>query len=268
MSTYDSHTKDVFVSDLMIDSRIQRQEGADQRRVDHIAGHFNPAALGTIIVSLRDNGDLAILDGMHRSAGAKKAGYDGPIKAQVFVGLTLAEEAELFLLFNNTKSPSAITKFVVKVVTGDPSSVELDSIIRKHGWRIRASVQPGSIAAVEALEKVYRRGGGPLAVGRYPLITDKTLAVITEAWGHDFAGANGHIIGGLGQVFARFEDSVDQHKLVTEIAHTMPTTLVARAKQLRDVQGGTVPAAMAKILAGLHNNRRRTNLLPDWVWIR
>jgi hypothetical protein len=52
------------------------------------------------------------------------------------------------------------------------------------------------------------------------------------------------------------------------LADTRPGVLIGRSKALRDLQGGTIAAAMAKTLVGLYNKRRRTNLLPEWVWVR
>jgi hypothetical protein len=72
----------------------------------------------------------------------------------------------------------------------------------------------------------------------------------------------------VAQIYGRFESGVDTKKLVTEMAQTRPDVLIGKARALAAVQGGTVPAAMAKILAGMHNSRRRTNVLPEWVWIR
>jgi len=56
--------------------------------------------------------------------------------------------------------------------------------------------------------------------------------------------------------------------LVSEMQATRPGIVIGKAKALRDSQGGTLPAAAAKVLVGMHNRKRRTNLLPDWVWIR
>jgi len=41
-----------------------------------------------------------------------------------------------------------------------------------------------------------------------------------------------------------------------------------KARMLQDMQGGTTQAAFAKLLVGLYNSKKRTNLLPEWVWVR
>lgn len=74
--------------------------------------------------------------------------------------------------------------------------------------------------------------------------------------------------GGVGLLLARFGREVDQRKLSNEMAKTRPLTVVGRARVIKDSQGGTLPAAMAKVLHGMHNHGRRTNRLPEWVWTR
>jgi len=263
-----SHHKTVSLDDLTIDPEIQRREGIDQRRVNKIASAFNPLALGVITVSQRADGRLVVLDGAHRSAGARQAGYTGFISAEVITGLTIAEEASLFLLLNETKTPSALTKFLVRAVTGEPEAVEMLAIVTAHGWTVRTASETGNIAAVTAIERVYRNGGGSLPDGRHPELLSRVLAIITEAWEHDSQSVSASMLMAVAQLLGRFGTSVDTKKIVAEMQATRPTVMVGRARVLCNAQGGTVSAALAKILAGLHNKKRRANLLPEWVWVR
>lgn len=263
-----SHQKAVSLDDLTIDQRVQRREGVDQVRVEKMASNFNPLALGTITVWQRGDGRLVVLDGMHRTAAARQSGYTGLVNAIVIEGIDLAEAADLFLLLNATKTPSAITKFLVRVVSGEPAAVEMNSIIEAHGWRVRPASGPGNLTAVTAVERSYRNAGGAVSEGEHPEILDRALDVVTAAWEHDQGAVDSHMILAVSQLVGRFGASLDTKKLVAEMQDTRPGVLIGRAKVLRDAQGGTVPAALAKILAGLHNKKRRTNLLPEWVWIR
>jgi hypothetical protein len=249
--------------------RTQRVEGVDQRRIDKMAATgFNPDALGLFILSERADGTLVCLDGMHRRALAQQAGYTGHVDAKVFTGLTLAEEAALFILYNDKKNVSAISKFAARVLAGDETAVEINNIVTRLGWTIRISSHPGSLPAVDALERVYRTGAGTVTAGAHPVLTERTLSTLTEAWGHDPLAVQNHMLSGVAQVYGRFGDAVDTVKLVREMQDTQPRVMVGRAKALQHIQGGTVPGALAKILVGMHNHRRRSNLLPEWVWTR
>lgn len=268
MTGITSHHKTVSIEDLVIDKRVQRMEGIDQPRVDKIAANFNPLALGTITVSQREDGRMVVLDGMHRCAGARKAGHKAFVNAEVIEGLTIAQEAELFLLLNATKTPSALSKFLVRVVMDEPEAVEISDILTAHGWRVTPQMGAGIITAISAVERVYVNGNSTVQSGRHPDILDRTFEIVTAAWEHDQSAGQQHILLAVAQLIGRFGPSLDTAKLVKEMQGTRPGVLVGRAKVLRDAQGGTVPAALAKILAGMHNKKRRTNLLPEWVWIR
>lgn len=258
----------VSLDEIVIDLRVQRAEGIDQRRVAAMAATFDPDAMGVLILSQRDDGSLVCIDGMHRRSAALQAGFKKPVDARVFTGLTMADEAALFLLYNTKKDPSAISRFKARVMKGEEDAVALDGILHKLGWKISTAGEQGNLAAIEALEAVYRNGAGSVPEGAHPDLAERTLTVTTGAWGYDPTGANAILLRGVGQLLGRFGDAVDVAKIVRELQGTQPRALVGRAKTLKDAQGGTSAAALAKILVSLHNNRRRTNLLPEWVWVR
>lgn len=259
----------VPLDDIIIDLDVQRQEGTDQRRVDQMAANFDPDALGLFILSQRADGTLACLDGMHRRAAALAAGHKQFVDARIFTGLSKAEEAALFLLYNNKKDPSAISRFKARTIKGDRVAVAIDRIVHEYGWKISTlKNDPGVLAAVEAAERVYRTGAKALPDGDYPEVLARTLNLITAAWGHDPVGTHGAVLEGIGQLYARFGDAVDTPKLIRDLQGTTPRPLIGEAKTLRDLQGGTIAAALAKRLTGIHNSRKRSNLLPEWVWVR
>lgn len=266
--TSTSHQKTVSLDELIYDPKVQRAEGTDQRRVAKMAAEFDPDALGTIICSLRANGTLAVLDGGHRWAAAKLFGWTEPLDAKVFVGLTTAEEAGLFLLYNNKKDPSAISRFLLRVVAGDEVASGINDVLGKHQWTVSPDPRPGALAAINKAEEVYRTGCGTLPAGQHADLLDSVLDIITAAWEWETGSADGSMLAAVAQLMGRYGSAVDRNKLVREMQGTRPKVLIGRARSLRDFQGGTVPAALAKILAGMHNNKKRTNLLPDWVWIR
>lgn len=258
----------VWLDEMTIDQEVQRKEGVNQRQVDKMAANFEPDALGTFILSQRDNGTLVVLDGMHRRAAGIAAGYNAYVDAKVFSGLTVAEEASLFLLYNDKKDPSAVSKFHARVLSQDAEAVEMFQIISTNGWTIAQGDSNGYLSAVNAVERVYTTGAGTLKRGRYANILEVVLSVVTESWGHDSDATNGTVLQGLGQLYGRFQGDVDSKKLVSELQQTQPKILIGQSKLLTSAQGGTNSAALAKVVTGLHNKRRRTNLLPEWVWVR
>lgn len=244
---------------IATDAGTQRVEGVDERRVAKMAADFRPHLLGTLTASERPNGSLVVIDGAHRLTTCRMVGYAKPVSVEVFSGLSVAEEAALFLGRNTAKMPSAISKFIARVAEGDPDAVAMHKIITNHGWRVGVENEKGVLAAVDAFERVYRTGAD---------VANATLSIITEAWEHDRKSTDLAIILGVGQLMSRWGDKVDRVKLIHEMQQTRPGVLIGKARALRDVQGGTIGAALAKVLVGIHNNRKRTNLLPEWVWTR
>ena len=253
---------------ISIDTRVQRVEGCDERRVNKIASNFNPRALGSITLSRRDDNTYVCLDGRHRWTAAQQVGYTGKLPAIVHEGLTLDEEAELFLLLNDFKAPSLVSKFLVRVVQGDEVAVKINNILSRHGWRVMNGASHGYLNAIGAVEAAYINGAGSLNAGEHPEVLERVIATITAAWGHETAGAHSTIIKGLAQLYGRFGDAVNIEKLAREMCMTTPARLVGNANTLKDVQGGTAPSAMAKVLVGMHNNTLRKAHLPEWVWTR
>lgn len=257
----------VHISALRVDPIVQR--ALDSRRAAALAENFNPDSVGALVVSLREDGNYYILDGQHRKAAAIIAKYDGKLNCLVHKGLSLEAEAALFRTLNESKLVGAIDKFRIRIVEEDKDATAINNIMNEYGWQIYqgSTKTTGAFAAVVALEKVYN-GAGVLTEGKHDALVQYTIYTITKAWGHDSAGGHAAIVGGLGQLFARFGRNVDIDKLTHEMSKCRPVDLVARAKSMKDNQGGTVPAAMAKVLVGLHNKSRRTNRLPDWRWTR
>lgn len=259
----------VALDEVTVDPKVQRDEGLDQRRVNDMASRFNRNALGVLILSQRRDGTLVCLDGMHRTAAARQAGHMLPMEAIVYTGLSVAEEASLFLLYNDKKDPSAISRFKARVIAEDPIAADIARIIAAHGWTVGTSkAEAGIFAAIDKAEAVYRNAGKTLPEGRHPEVLDSVLTILTSAWEYDPKSTHGALVVGVAQLVGRFGKAIDYKKLIDEMQGTRPGVLMGRARNLADIQGGTVSAAVAKILVGLHNNRRRVNLLPEWVWIR
>lgn len=247
--------KQVPVSALIVDPDLQR--GQDPRRVAKIETEFDEGALGVITVSQRANGAMHVVDGQHRVAAARLArGDDFKMTARVFVGLSTEEEARLFRLLNNTAKPSAVDLFRIRVLEGDPVAVEIDRILAKHGWRIMLQTADGFFAATASAERVYRAD---------PTAVEHAISAVTRAWGKDRAAVDGRVFEGIGMLFARYGDLIDQQELVDRLSRSgTPGQLIGKARGLRELIGGTLTSALAEIVVEMYNSRRRTRALPAW----
>lgn len=255
--------EDLPVAKLTVDPDVQRS--IDKIRVDRIVKDYRTDALGTVVVSRRDDGTCHVIDGQHRVAATVSAGYgDRSITCLVYERLTRADEAAMFRRLNNTRQVTPVDKFRVRVVEGDDTALTLNAILHRHGWKVERTKHAGVFAAVSAFETVYTgKLAGPGDTAR---VCDTLIGIITEAWGHDADGARAEIISGIGAVLLRYNTRVDVPKIVAELGQIKsgPRGLVGKARGLRDYRGGRLSDALAEIVVELLNKQRRTNRLPEW----
>lgn len=254
----------VPVSAISTDHRVNTRP-VDFAWVDKKATEgFDPNRLGVPIVSRRDDGTYVWLDGQNRGELMRRSGWgDQKVQCRVFTGLTLAQEAELFLGHNDNRQVKPLHKFLARVTAGDADAVAITKIVESYGWKIQESGASNGISAVRAVESVYLSDradndrGGVLRV---------TLRVVTEAWGYRSEAVDGRILQGVGALFNRFGDLIDRAALVKKLAEypAGASGVIGNARGLQQYQGGTVIHCVAETVHTAYNARRRKNLLPDW----
>ena len=239
---------------LMVDPAIQRS--LDPRRAAKIAAEYDPEALGTLTVSLRDNGNFHIVNGQHRWTAARMAvGESAELPCQVYTGLSPEDEARLFRLHNATTKPQAIDLFRVRVIEGDKAATEIDQIIRGAGWDIALNSGPHTFSAVAAADRLYKLD---------PAAVEKSIVTITKAWGHD--EADGRVFEGLGLLYRRYGDAVNLSALVDRLSAFSggQRNLLGTARGAAVLLKVTVPRAVAGVAVQEYNARRKSRALPSW----
>lgn len=226
---------------------------------------FDPNGLGVPIVSHRGEGSYVWLDGQNRGELMRRAGWgDQKIQCRVFYGLTLAQEASLFLVHNDNRQVKPLYKFLARVTAGEPDAVAINRIANSHGWKIGETSSEKGITAVVALDKVFQSDKNP--DGGKGNVLELTLRAVTEAWGYKSEAVDGRILVGIGALFNRFGDAIDRAALVKKLAEfpAGASGVLGKARGLQQFQGGTVSHCVAEVIVVAYNSRRRTNTLPDW----
>lgn len=86
--------------DFLVDSSYHRPLHKDTVRL--IINNFNIKAIGEITVSVRENGDLYIIDGAHRIAALISLGMgEHQVRTNALYDLSIDEENKLYKLLNN-----------------------------------------------------------------------------------------------------------------------------------------------------------------------
>lgn len=200
----------VKLGDVRVNPEVQRE--FVPAKATAIAARFNPELFKIPVVNRRD-GYAWVVDGQHRIEGLKiwlGDGWENQLfEADVYDGLSAADEAELFLGLNDAMAVNAFNKFRVAVVAGRPDESAVARIVTEQGLTI--SRDPGAteyaVKAVGTLLKVYRAAG--------PVVLARTLAILRDAYG--VPGLQQLTVAGLANVIQRYGDGIDDNLMVERL---------------------------------------------------
>lgn len=231
--------------------------------VDKIEKEFNPALVGTLAVSERSSTKYAVIDGQTRAEGMRRRGFD-EAPCVIYEGLTLAQEAELFALFQTQRrSMNSAMRFKAEVIAGHREAQAVNEIVEAAGFRIdynrRAADDPRpAIPAVAALEFIYRGCRDKRAkLTEHPELLAETLYVIQQAWPNYVETAtSAFILRGLGFYLVQAEN-LDQDRLIERLRKITPSELAKRAEALKEGRGltGNSPAYLAEAIESVYRKR-------------
>lgn len=247
----------VPIDKLFIDRRYQAK--LSPSRVKRLQENYSPVAAGLLLVSARNNGMFAVIDGQHRLRAMQNLGATHAL-CVVVVGLSSAEEADLFIKCNtNRKRPKAIDVFRARLEANDPVALEIKEVVESFGYRIGfADKKPSKrgLVCVGALDMIYsRRGVDGLR---------KALAVVFEAWPDSALANQAIVIDGVNRFLAHYETEISIQQLIERLSKHEPAILLREARALTEVLGGQGPSNFARsILKYWNYGRRQENRLGD-----
>jgi len=260
---YETDTLQLVVSELRADMSYQR-EHTEAWLAARVGDNLDLNLLGMPRVSQRQDGTYWVIDGWGRRTLMMLSGLgDEKITCIVYHGLTVAEEARLFLNFQDAVSHLKTGKFRAQVAAGDRDAVSIDSVVHSRGMSVGKD-GPMPIGSVDALYRVYYP---PTLKGARPDILAHTLDVVKDAWGSDRHARHGAILTAVGWVLAVHDGKVKKEDLSRKLAGYTggADRLLADSRFLIQQEAKTtLPNAVATKLIHLINKGKRTNKLPEW----
>lgn len=210
---------------LSIDPRIQRQ--LDPRRVAKLAKSWDDLMVGVITVSHRvgvlgnaagletDAADeYVIIDGQTRWNALKQVcGTDTTtctLRAEVFTGLTLKEEAAMFLQHNDRKGVTPLDTFRIALVAGEEWAEDIREIAAKYRWAVAGTGngKQRTFSAVGAARKIYAVDEG--------VSLERTFAVVDASWPTERTAIGVETLHGIGTLYAYYT-GLDTTGLITKL---------------------------------------------------
>lgn len=190
----------ISVDLIDVDRTYQRPE--DEKRVARIVETFRWDRFGAVVLSPRDGGRYAIIDGQHRARAAQLHPEVDFIPAVLIATEDIPAEAVAFVGINSErKNTSALELHFAQLAAGDEDAATIAQVCERAGVRIPrytgAGWKPRDTIAIGAIQSLINRRGAMRAREYLELLTTAEFAPITasqikaiEALMHDpeFAG--------------------------------------------------------------------------------
>ena len=244
----------IAARDLHIDHRVQRD--VQTTHVQRLVRDWNPQYAGVLIGSRRADGTVYLLDGFQRMQSRLQAGLPGYVfQVLVHRGLTLAEEAEIFLAHNRgRKNVAAYDVHHVALTLGDPVALAVDAAVRAAGFTVGRASGPRTVGCVSTMNRVVDRKTGDPANHqenlRHALVTYQS---VWGATGTDFF--RGEVVEALAIVYATYGDAISDRSLVHVLSRTTIAQLLAAAKT-RSPGNNRVVSQVVEIIVEQYDRRK------------
>ena len=226
----------VLREELIVDHRYQRKL---TDFVNKVRREWNPALVGTLIVSERPDGEKAIIDGQTRWEGSE--GHVDSLPCLIYEGLTMAEEAELFAdLQTKRRGMRTYDRFRAQLQAGKEPAPTIARIAQANGYDLDVEETGQTLRAIAALEKV-------LSDADEEHLED-VLRTIAAAWGPTYEAASAQMIRGVSR-FILNQERIDLERLVERLSRTTPDVLRHRASAISQGRGGGGSGSAGKYMA-------------------
>jgi hypothetical protein len=246
--------EEVKTTELRFDADYQRALGALHLKT--MEANFDPRGLGIIAVSERPDGHLYVIDGHHRCVICKKCGV-ADMRAEVFRGLSLEDEAGLFLLRNFFRAVTPAAKYKARIIVKEPQALAIKAAVEKAGFILDPSRQAGGevIAGVSKLDSIYESYGTDAIVS--------ILNIIRTAWPIDKHSRESSMIGGLA-AFMHMYPGVKPAELARKLEKPDSQEVLSKRRTYMRELATSGDTACARSIWIHYNKNRQSKRLPNY----
>lgn len=250
-SLYESTIEDIRTDELFIDHTYQHN--LDEQRAARYAADFKPNLLRTLVVNQRDPSRRVfyVVDGQHRYTAIQLLdNWPDTVRCEVFVGLTLAEEAMLYHELNTTPVRLArLDDYKSLLVGKQPEALAIDFAVRASGLELNRSSSPTTTQCIGSIVRVFRRyGAGNLT---------RTLRILHTAWASVPNSTPYQLVEGIAFLLDREKD-LDERRLIQVLSYTTPQAVVGKGRIMAGAQSINTVQGTIEAVRGLYDKALRT----------
>ena len=245
-------------ADLMVDLSYQRD--VNKIKVANIIKNYNPNAIGVVTLSIRENGDLYIIDGQHRVEALKQLGYGNTdINAIVFFDLTIEDEARLFVIMNESRTkPKKSDLYKASIKSGDVELIELNNMLNRNNICVGDKPGDGVIRAIGTLHKVNNKIG--------IINLEKVIKVLLSANGNNSTSFQAEYITAVSTIIVKYKN-VDTDRLALAIKKLgEPSLAIAKSHMIAsDVKFVTKSITLSSMIIDNYNYKLTKNKIDKYI---
>lgn len=242
--------------EMLVDPEIQRDEQV--REVTRIIAKFNPNALGTVILSARYDSQgrrrLYLIDGLQRKTVVDKLGRKDDMRALVHYGLTVEEEAELFLTYNFRQAVNAWDQFKARRRAHEQQALDIWNMLNTLGIPTHGSK---GFQAIGTADKIYSQKDGPARLFWALKMVRDIYDPLGEAGCYD-----GRVIEAFSMLYAHYGPRfIDEGNLKGKLLSMGGgwKGLIGAGQTNKQVNGGHIATGIANAIINVYNKSKRSD---------
>jgi hypothetical protein len=207
---YTKGFEELFAADLKVDTDVQRV--LDSKWANKLEATWDPKKVGIIMVSRRVSSDCYIVNGHHRTVVSLRKDPAAIMDCEVFEGLSIEEEADLFLDYNTHQKPIAVyDKYRIALKAGRPIEIRMAEAVLLRGLEFSPHKSNRQIAAIAACRRVMVMDTAETGLLHDALMYAE-LAFGAHPWTWD-----ANIIQAIGRIIHLNRGRIDYSRLVEKL---------------------------------------------------
>jgi hypothetical protein len=247
---YTKGFEELFAADLKVDVDVQR--ALDPKWADHLEATWDPKKVGIIMVSRRENGECYIINGHHRQVVSLRKDPAAILDCEVFEGLSIEEEADLFLDYNTHQKPiNVYDKYRIALKAGRRVEQRMAEEVTARALELSPHKGNRSIAAIAACRRIVVMDSAETG-----LLSD-TLMYAEMAFGAHPMTWDANLLQAIARMVHNNRVKLDYHRFVEKLKVRHPDEW--QALGMLGVKGGggseSRSVAMARLMKVEYNKR-------------
>jgi hypothetical protein len=234
------------IGNLRNDSRYQRDLDLDW--VEEIVAKYRKELFMPIVIGMRDDGSLMVVDGQHRVLAARKMSWE-TVPCQIFESTGYEHESLIYELLQTQRAQLSVAqRFKARLARNEQIAVEINNIVNDMGLKLTTSGHgQTAIQCFTACEKSHQRGN-----------LKDVLTVIIRAWNYDFVGFRSYFVDTVSVFLSTLKAeqfALDMDRVVDSLSKISPSGFLRDMALTKNPHATFMRTLLEKYNKGLRSGR-------------